>query len=297
MDVPDLIIIGASRSGTTSLHSYLQQHPQIFMSPQKETRFFTHEEHGANHQGVADAYAYNRKVITDADAYQKLFEGRTTEQLTGESSPVYLYRSERTVERIRHHVPEAKLIAIFRNPVDRAYSDFLNMVRLGWEPLRDFERALEEEERRIDADWSSFYHYRAKGFYAQQLRAYLRRFDREQMKFFLFKDLREDPALVMSELFAFLGVAPDVSVDTQSQHNRSGLPRLQALHRILTHPIAEWTMRGPLRTIRTTLRDWNTAYEKPPMDPTVRRDLEEGFRDDIRELETLINRDLSHWLS
>jgi len=297
MGVPDLIVIGASRSGTTSLHRYLQQHPQIFMSSQKETRFFTHEEHGANHKGVADAYAYNRKVITDPDVYRQLFEERAPGQLTGESSPVYLYRSKRTAERIQHHVPEAKLIAIFRNPVDRAYSDFLNMVRLGWEPLHVFRRALEEEQQRIQADWSSFYHYREKGFYAQQLRVYLRRFDRKQMKFFLFRDLREDPGEVMSELFAFLGVDPEVLVDTESKHNRSGLPRSHILHRLLTHPVAEWTMRGPLRTIRTTLRDWNTAYEKPPMDPGVRQDLEEEFRDDIRELETLIDRDLSHWLS
>lgn len=86
-------------------------------------------------------------------------------------------------------------------------------------------------------------------------------------------------------------------VNTQSRHNRSGLPRLQFLHRILTHSIAEWTMRGPLRTIRTTLRDWNTAYEKPTMDPDIRRDLEDGYREDIKKLETLIDRDLSHWLS
>lgn len=297
MELPDFLIIGAPRSGTTSLYNYLRQHPQIFMSPQKEARFFAHEKWEANYQGPADAYAYNRKVISDPLEYQALFEECVSGQLAGEASPVYLYRSEQSAERIQHHVPDAKLVAIFRHPADRAYSDFLNMVRLGWEPLYDFEKALEREDRRIDDHWSPFYRYRAKGFYADRLQAYFNTFERGQMRFFLFKELLDDPVSVMTELFEFLGVDSEVSVNTQSQHNRSGLPRLQFLHRILTNAIAEWTMRGPLRTIRTTLRDWNTAYEKPTMDPAVRRDLEEGYRDDIQRLETLIDRDLSHWLS
>ena len=297
MDLPDFLIIGAPRSGTTSLYNYLRQHPRIFMSPQKEARFFAHEHREADYQGPADAYAYNRKVIGDADAYRELFEGRTSDQLAGEASPVYLYRSEQAAPRIHHHVPEAKLIANFRNPVERAYSDFLNMVRLGWEPIHDFERALADEERRIDAHWSPFYRYRAKGFYADRLQAYFDYFDREQMRFFLFREFQEEPSSVVREAFAFLDVDPEVPIDTQSQHNRSGLPRSQLLHRLLTHPVAEWTMRGPLRRIRTTLRDWNTAYEKPPMDPAVRKDLEDGYREDVRKLEALIDRDLSHWLS
>lgn len=198
--------VGVPRSGTTSLYNYLRQHPQIFMTPQKEARFFGHEKWRANYQGPADAYAYNRKVISDPEEYRALFENCTSVQLAGEASPVYLYRSEQSAERIPHHVPEAKLVAIFRNSVDRAYSDFLNMVRLGWEPLYDFEKALEREDRRIDA----FYRYRAKGFYADRIQAYFNTFERGQLRFFLFKDLLEDPESVMTELFEFLGVDSDV---------------------------------------------------------------------------------------
>lgn len=297
MHVPNCIIIGAPRSGTTSLYNYLQQHPQVLMSPLKETRFFAYEGQAVDYQGPADAYAYNRDTVTDPEAYRQLFAGRAPGQVTGEASPVYLYRGERAAERIQHHVPDAKLVVIFRNPVERAYSDFLNMVRLGWEPLRDFSRALAEEEERIAAHWSPYYHYRAKGFYAQQLQPYLDRFDRAQMRFYLHEELREDAASLMEDLFTFVGVDHRMSVDTTTRHNRSGLPRNAALHRLLTHPVTERVMRGPLRAMRTTLRDWNTDPDKPPMSPSVRAELKDTYRDDIQRLQDILDRDLSHWLA
>lgn len=297
MDVPNCIIIGAPRSGTTSLYNYLQQHPQVFMSPLKETRFFAYEDQAVDYQGPADAHAYNRDTVTDAAAYRQLFANRSPGQVTGEASPVYLYRGGRAAERIQHHVPDGKLIAIFRNPVDRAYSDFLNMVRLGWEPLRNFGRALAREERRIAARWSPYYHYRAKGFYARQLQPYLDRFDRAQMRFYLHEDLRQDAASLMADLFTFVGVDHRMSVDTTTRHNRSGLPRSDALHRLLTHPTTERVMRGPLRAVRTALRDWNTDPEKPPMAPSIRAELQDTYRDDIQRLQAILDRDLSHWLA
>lgn len=297
MDVPDLIIIGAPRSGTTSLYRYLQQHPQVHMSPLKETRFFAYEGQRVDYQGPADAHAYNRDTVTDAEAYRELFANRAPGQLAGEATPVYLYRGDRAAKRIQHHVPEARLIAIFRNPVERAYSDFLNMVRLGWEPVHDFARALALEERRIEAHWSPYYHYRAKGFYADQLQVYLDRFDAAQMCFYLFEDLQRDAAELMEDVFSFVGVDPHVSIDTQTRYNRSGLPRSRAVHRVLTHPVTERVMRGPLRPVRNALRDWNTAPEKPSLPSDIRAELEAAYRDDISALEKMLDRDLSHWLS
>lgn len=297
MKLPHIIVIGAPRSGTTSLYRYLQQHPQVCMSPLKETRFFAHAGETVDYRGPADAYAYNRNTVTDAADYRRLFADCAPGQRTGEASPVYLYRGARAAERIQHHAPEARLLAMFRNPVERAYSDFLNMVRLGWEPEHDFARALAAEERRIEAGWSPFYHYRAKGFYARQLRAYLDRFDRAQMRFFLYEDLLHDAPALMQEVFAFVGVDPDATVDTAARHNRSGLPRSRVAHRVLTHPVAERAMRGPLRTVRTTLRDWNTAHKKPPLVPGLRAELQAAYHDDIRALQDLLGRDLSHWLA
>jgi hypothetical protein len=297
MEVPDVIIIGAPRSGTTSLYRYLDEHPEVFMSPLKETRFFAYEGKTVDYDGPADAHAYNRDTVTDAAAYRQLFSNRISGQCTGEATPVYLYRGSRAAERIQRYTPDTRLVAIFRNPVERAYSDFLNMVRLGWEPVHDFEEALALEKERIADHWSPYYHYQAKGFYADQVRTYLQRFDREQIKFFLFEDLKRDAAAVMEDLFAFVGVDPSVSVSTGTRHNRSGLPRSGVAHRLLTHPLLERVMRGPLRTLRTTLRDWNTAHGKPPLDPEIRADLRETYRDDIQNLQKIIDRDLSHWLS
>jgi hypothetical protein len=297
MEVPDLIVIGAPRSGTTSLYRYLQQHPQVYMSPLKETRFFAYEGQRVDYQGPADTHAYNRDTVTNVETYRQLFADRAPEQLTGEASPVYLYRGDRAAERIQRHVPDVRLISIFRNPVERAYSDFLNMVRLGWEPLQDFATALNQEEQRIDAHWSPFYHYRAKGFYADQLQVYLNRFERAQMRFYLFEDLRRDATALMKDLFSFIGVEPGVTIDTGTRHNRSGLPRNDVVHRVLTHPVTERVMRGPFRPIRNTLRDWNTAPEKPPLPENVHAKLEAEYLNDIRRLEGILDCDLSHWLS
>src|SRR3712207_6354190 len=133
MTMPNFLIIGAMKSGTTALYYYLEQHPEIYMSPVKEPNFFSSQEQ----ENAADA-------VTDIGTYQHLFRGVSGEKAIGEASHSYLYEPGAAAE-IRRYLPEAKLIAILRNPIDRAYSHFLHMVRSGTEPLDDFAQALQEE--------------------------------------------------------------------------------------------------------------------------------------------------------
>lgn len=198
--------------------------------------------------------------------------------------------------RIQRRVPEAKLIAILRNSVERAYSDFLNTVRLGWEPLHDFRAALEAEERRIRAGWSPFYHYRAKGFYYEQVKRYVERFAPSQLRVYRYERLRTDADGLMRDIFRFLGVSQTPALDTGTRHNRSGLPRSRVLHRLLTHPLAERLFRGPARGVRQTLRDANLKATKPALDPALRAELTEAYRDDVLKLQDLLDWNLSAWL-
>src|SRR5918995_644162 len=151
MTAPNFFIIGAQKAGTTSLYHYLNQHPQIYMSPVKEPFFFDHE------------FSSNGEVVQQEFAeHQALFQGAKGETAIGEASPLYIY-APGTPERIKEYVPEARSIALLRNPADRAYSAFLHAVRIGVEPCTDFAQALRGEEERVRNGWHYIFHYRNRG--------------------------------------------------------------------------------------------------------------------------------------
>ena len=147
MTLPNFLIIGSAKGGTSSLHYYLRQHPQIFMPDLKEPRFFALEGGILNFQNPDSAINYNS--ITTLREYESLFANVTNELGIGEASPLYLY-SEKAARRIKHYVPDAKLMVILRNPVDRAFSCYTHLLREGYETL-SFEAALkaESEEDKI----------------------------------------------------------------------------------------------------------------------------------------------------
>jgi len=294
MTFPSFLIIGAARSGTTSCYNYLQEHPDVYMSPVKEARFFTYEGETVDFNGPADRYTINRNTVTDADRYAKLFAGRTTERVTGEASPIYLY-DPRTASNIERHRPDCKLICILRNPIERAYSDFLNMVRHGWEPLRDFERALHEEEDRKRRNWGPFYHYASKGYYGEQIDRYIQRFSKDQLHVVRFEAFRQDPTAVMQGIYRFLDIDPDFQPSIERKHNQSGLPKIELLHTLVTHPVAEAAFRGPLRALRQNLRDLNTNNVKPPMSSEVWTRMADMYDEDRRRLASLLGWDLTDW--
>ena len=167
--LPNFLIIGAAKAGTTSLYRYLEQHPEVYMSPVKEPKFFALGGERLDYRGPGDEARMRGASVTSLEDYRELFRGVSTETAVGEASTLYLY-SERAAARIKHHVPDVKLIAVLRNPVDRAYSDFLHLVRDGIEPLTDFPQALEAEESRIRSRWAPMWHYRRRGFYHPQLK-------------------------------------------------------------------------------------------------------------------------------
>ena len=175
MTMPNFFIVGAQKAGTTSLYYYLKQHPQIYMSPRKEPHFF---------EGMHwDFYRPGRMAlpVTDLADYQALFEGVTDEKAIGEASASYLY-SPKAPTLIKRSIPYARLIAILRNPADRAYSNFLHCVRAGRESIVDFAEALRVEEGRIKGNWGPLWHYKQKGFYYAQVKRYLDTFGRDPVQ-------------------------------------------------------------------------------------------------------------------
>src|SRR5215210_1748036 len=153
--LPNFLVIGAGKSGTTSLYHYLRQHPDVYMSPVKEPLFFAAEGGRIRFPGPDGrmiSRAANPGAVTRMKDYRALFAGVSGKKAVGEASPQYLYTPEAPL-RIKHYVPEAKLIAVLRNPVERAYSAFLHRTRLGREPLADFSEALRQEDSRMREGW------------------------------------------------------------------------------------------------------------------------------------------------
>lgn len=299
MTMPNFLIIGAGKSGTTSLYHYLKQHPEIYMSPVKEPKFFALEGKTLNFRGPNDDAHMNRKSVTDIGAYRALFRGVSNEKAVGEASTLYLYSPEAPA-RIKHYIPEVKLIAILRNPADRAFSSYLHCLRDRGEPLGDFAQALREEEGRIENGWGPIWHYRNAGFYSAQLERYFDAFGRDQIKVFLYEDLKGDPVGVLRSIFRFLGVVDTRLPDISLKHNISGVPRSRLVHELLNTPNPIKSAFRPLlpaklrKRFNHNLTDRNLL--RPQLSPEVRRRLIETYTEDILRVQGLIDRDLSRWL-
>jgi len=300
--MPDFLVIGAPKAGTTSLYHYLCQHPQIFMSPNKEPHFFAFEGHQPNFRGPGDEDAWlNTESVVSLDEYRELFSEAKASQKCGEASTMYLYL-EGSCDRIYYHVPQIKLIAFLRHPSERAYSHYKHMRRDGREWETDFSCALKNEAERIEQGWAPAWHYRQVGLYYEQVRRYMQKFDAEQLRIYLYDDLLTAPQKIYSDIFEFIGVDPNFSINTTERFNTTKVVRRnKQLHDFLMKP----------SSLKTALRQVIPAHIRKPLSAKVYRknaspiqplsnalrgELTRSYESDILRLQDLIEQDLSHWL-
>jgi hypothetical protein len=295
--LPNFLIIGAAKAGTTAIWSYLSQHPQIYMSPHKEPRYFALCGRPVEFCGPGDITRF--RFVTDFDDYKALFEGVKGETAIGEASPWYLYVPS-AAPAIKERLPGVKLIAILREPVERAFSNFLHAVREGLEPLSSFREAMEAEEERIQAGWSPRFHYKQKGYYYRQLSHYLEYFDRERLRIYLYDDFIEEPAELVADLFAFLGVNVEFEVDMRRRLNVSWVPKSQILGQILregnilTRTAGRLVPKGVAAKVKGRIAALNEK-PKPVLIPEDRARFHLEYREDILRLEALLGRSLKRW--
>ena len=296
--MPNFLIIGAARTGTTSLYEYMRQHPDIWFSPVKEPMFFALEGARPDFRGPGDDREINRKSVTDLAAYQALFAGASSKKAVGEASANYLY-SERAAERIRHYIPEARMIAVLRNPVERAYPSFLYMIRDQREPLRDFAQALEQEDKRIAEHREHIWHYAHMGFYGKQLQRYYALFGKNRIRVYLNEEMKKDAPGLLKDVFGFLEVDDTFLPDTSVTYNEGGVPKRKLLNAVLTRPsIVKRLLRPfvPASAMKVYTRLKHGNLEKPPLDAGVRARLVALYRDDVLRLQDMTGKDLSAWL-
>ncbi len=298
MTMPNFLIIGAAKSGTTSLYAYLRQHPQVYMPELKEPKFFAYDGETVVFRGPMDLEK-NRRLVTQLADYQMLFKDVRDEIAVGEATALYLY-IPRACERIKHYLPDAKLFAILRNPVDRAYSAYTHLRRDGRETIAEFAAALREEERRLADNYHPLWAYKSMGFYHEQVLRYFNAFGSEQFHVFLHEDLHRDPAVVVGTIFRILGVDDTFVPDFTERLNESFIPRSRGLTEFMRRKNGIW--QAACRSVpgfwraADKIQAWNER-PPPPCPAEVRRELVASFRDDILKLQDSIHRDLSSWLA
>ena len=281
MRLPNFLIIGAHKAGTTSLYAYLKSHPQIFMPELKEARFFAFDPKNPDHiKKVPKIFP-----ITTLKEYSALFDQVKDEVVYGEASPEYL-NSEYAANNIFKRIPNAKLIVSLRNPVDRAYSQFLMHHRAG-----------EIQNMRIE-DYQFDYNIAQNGFYYPKLKKYFNIFRRDQIKIILFENLVTDTVKIVKEIFNFLDVSESFTPDVSTIYNRSGIPKLKIIQNIFSNKKLRKFIKPYLsHRIISGLRDMKESNLKKPPQLTKQQRIEaiKLVKEDILKLESLIQRDLSLW--
>src|SRR5689334_7400460 len=211
MPLPDFLIIGAPKAGSTALHAALARHPHLYSAKVKEPKFFLCDRqppHLAGQRGPGDAHSAREWIWRRAD-YERLFADAPAGALRFESTPFYLWDRASHL-RIAETIPSAKLIAVLRDPVDRAFSNWTHLWADGLEPCPDFLRACEAEPWRVADGWAPFWRYLELGLYGQQLEHLYRCFPPEQVCVVRYRRLVDHPAETLDEICRFLGVAPGI---------------------------------------------------------------------------------------
>ena len=300
MALPDFLVIGAPKAGTTALHAALAGHPALYMSPIKEPKFFLSDGPPPTRGGPGDALTYREHVWKRAD-YEALFEAAPGGTLRGESTPLYMYDRE-AMRRIRDLLPEARLIAIIRDPVERAHSNWTHLWSAGLEPVGDFIQACGEEERRIAAGWASFWHYTGLGRYGEQLEHVFSLFPREQVYVIRYRQLVDQPATTLDGIFGFLGVQPGVVTEVPRQ-NVTAHPEATLAHRAAGQVLRAGSaagrfLPGPASTAATARLErflQRHNRERQPLGWQQRQELIPRFEADLQLLERVLGGDFSDW--
>ncbi len=299
--MPDFLVIGAPKAGTTALHAALARHPGLYMSPVKEPKFFLSDGPPPTKGGPGDALTYREHIWRRPD-YEALFDPAPAGTLRGESTPLYLY-DRAAMRRIRAALPDARLIVIVRDPVERAHSNWTHLWSAGLEPVGDFVRACGEEERRIEAGWASFWHYAGLGRYGEQLEYLFTLFPREQVLVLRYRRLVDEPEQTLDQIFAFLGVEQGVVAEIP-RHNVTAHPEPTLTHRAVSLAqragsavgtfvpgLTAATLTGPLERFLQ-----RHSRERQPLDWQQRQELLPRFEDDIKLLEKVLGESFADWV-
>jgi len=296
MRKPNLFIVGAAKSGTTSLHNYLNQHPDIFMCNPKEPHYLINKEIGVERIPVG---------VTKKSEYENLFIEGEDKKYRGESSVMYLMYPEIVIPKIKKEYDEnTKVIIMLRNPVERAYSGFHHVKRYNIkENIQDFTKAWEVSEERYfnQKDMTPASRYQELGLYYKQVKSYLNEF-KDNLHIIIYDDYKFDFKSEMKKVFEFLEVG-NIEIDSDKRHMVGGwqwedewLKKLMMKKNLLKSTVK---MLIPFKGLRKYIRKKihkNNTVEVQQMIEKERIMMKEFYRTDVQKLSGLLNRKLNFWV-
>ena len=301
--LPQFVIAGAPKAGTTALHAALATHPGLYLSPVKEPKFYLTDGRPpprSGQRGPGDAHSAREWMWRRAD-YLALFAGAPAGTVRGESTPFYLY-DRAAHRRLTADVPDVKVIVVVRDPVDRAHSNWAHLRADGLEPEADFLTAVRAEEQRIAGGWAPFWHYRGLGTYGAQLRDLYGRVPRERVMLLRYRQLVDTPGETLDRVSRFLGVSAGVAHavppenvkpyvgDTQAYRLLARLARVGAAAGALVPPQVWRQASGPLLAALHSQKAPRT-----PLPVDVRREVLSTLLPDIELLEELTGESFADW--
>ena len=299
----DFFIVGAARSGTTTLWQWLKGHSDIFLPETKEPHYFCFKDKGLQYFGNELDPHYKELITVSEKDYLHLYNKCKPHQLNGDASPGYLYFPG-TAANIKQHNPSAKIICILRNPCDRAFSQFIFHVQAGFEDVCDFQTALNNEEARISKGWWWGHHYLKAGNYVSQWQEYCDEFDESQRLLLFYDDLVSSPKATYEKICDFLNIVPSTSANVNLHVNGTSdlvsVPLNLKIHRLLTHGVTSnkhlmnWLPKWFSQKIKQFIIAIN-KQPKPEMTSSSRNFMANYYRPELERLSSLTGVDLSNW--
>lgn len=290
--LPNFVVLGAPKCGTTSLYYYLRQHPQVYLPERKELHYFSYELLRRIAGGPGDQHALSMMCAT-LDEYAAFYRDVAGEAAIGDISPSYFYFTE-VARDIHDRLGGPRAIVMLRDPVQKAFSQYMHLVRDDRETL-SFAAGLDAEQERVSRGYSAMWRYAESSLFTARVRHFLDVFSPERTRIVFFDDLQRDPAGVVRGVFEFLGVDPSVPVAVDATFNRSGLPRSKWVARLISRPNPVTKAARALlplaltQRIRDVMQRANTG-DKLKLDDASRARLEAYFDPDTAALEALLGR-------
>ena len=300
---PDALLIGAPKAGTSALHAALARHPGVFTTNPKEPKYFLcTDSPPPAYRGPGDSHS-SREWVWRREDYERLFVPAPGDSLRIESTPFYLYQRNAR-RRIAEELPDARLVVVVRDPVDRAYSNWMHLWSDGLEPIPDFVAACGAEDDRIRAGYAPFWHYRAVGRYGEQLQHLLSVFDPAQVHVLRYRDLVDRPDATLDGICAFLGVEAGLVAPPAPENTRPFVPdtpRTRALAR-LVRAGAQAGAQLPPQVWRRASRPLVSALQRggtprPRLSPGQRREVLGPLVADVHLLEQVTGQSFADWLT
>ena len=301
--LPNFVLVGAAKAGTTSLYHYLRQHPEVYLpDSHKESRFFASEL-------LKDVLHYKQTSVFTFEDFKALYRGAEAYKAIGDFGNAYLLYPDHVIPKIKQHLGDIKIVMVLRDPVERAFSAYQFACRNQYE-AKSFKYGIEHEEERVPKYGfpPDIYHYKQASLYSEKVKKYLSNFS--DVKVLLFEDLKDRPEQTLKDLFGFLGVKKDVPIHYEVVYNQGGwVPAnaglLNALfnNKALANKVKPYLAKVPFayRLVENAvlalkkLRDKLVIKRPMTLKPEVENELRGYFTNDIGRLESLIDRDLSTW--